>query len=77
MFNLIIYLFSIDIKIKSKTENQEDGKYDYAPFLEALKEAEFKGPVGYINFKFDKEPDDYLPRSMEEWKRLKNNYLNY
>jgi len=40
-------------------------------------EADFKGPVGYINFKFDKEPEDYLPKSLEEWKRLKNNYLNY
>ena len=55
----------------------EDGAYDFAPFLKALKEVNYKGPVGYINFKFDKEPDDYLPKSLAEWKRLKNNYLNY
>ena len=62
---------------KTTIQPLEDGKYDFAPFLKALKKAEFKGPVGYINFKFDKEPEDYLPKSMEEWKRLKNNYLKY
>ncbi len=55
----------------------EDGEYDFAPFLKALKEVNFKGPVGYINFKFDKEPEDYLPKSLAEWKLLKNDYLNY
>ena len=55
----------------------EDGAYDLAPFLKALKKANYKGPVGYINFQFTKTPDDYLPKSLEEWKRLKKNYLNY
>ena len=55
----------------------EDGEYDFVPFLKALKEVNYKGPVGYINFKFDKEPDDYLPKSLAEWKRLKNDYLKY
>lgn len=53
----------------------EDGKYDFAPFLKALKEINFKGPVGYINFKFEKEPEEYLPKSLAEWKRVKNEYL--
>jgi len=55
----------------------EDGEYDMAPFLKALKKVNFKGPVGYINFKFDKEPGDYLPKSLAEWNRLKNQYLQY
>ena len=55
----------------------EDGEYDFTPFLKALKDAEFKGPVGYINFKFDKLPEEYLPESLAEWERLKTLYLNY
>lgn len=55
----------------------EDGEYDFTPFLIALKDAEFKGPVGYINFKFDKQPEKYLPESLAEWERLKSLYLNY
>ncbi len=55
----------------------EDGEYDMAPFLKALKKVNFKGPVGYINFKFDKEPHDYLPKSLAEWNRLKDQYLDY
>ena len=53
----------------------EDGRYDYAPFLKALKSIDYKGPVAYINFGFDKEPEDYLPKSLAEWNRLKNEYL--
>jgi sugar phosphate isomerase/epimerase len=53
----------------------EDGKYDYSPFLKALKSIDYNGPVGYINFGFDKEPEDYLPKSLAEWKRLKTEYL--
>ncbi|PQB07672.1 hypothetical protein BST83_11285 [Polaribacter filamentus] len=55
----------------------EDGVYDFGPFLKALKKADFKGPIGYINFKIAKEPEDYLSKSLAEWKRLKNIYLNY
>ena len=55
----------------------EDSVYDFGPFLKALKEINYKGPVGYINFGFDKKPEQYLIKSLEEWKRLKDNYLNY
>ncbi len=55
----------------------EDGVYDLAPFLKALKKINYKGPVGYINFGFDKKPEQYLLKSMKEWKRLQGNYLNY
>jgi len=53
----------------------EDGVYDFAPFLTALKSIDYKGPVGYINFGFNKDPEDYLPKSLAEWNRLKNEYL--
>lgn len=53
----------------------EDGEYDLAPFLMALKDIGFQGPVGYINFKFNKTPEDYLPKSLNEWNRLKAKYL--
>ncbi len=54
----------------------EDGEYNFAPFLKALNKADFKGPVGYINFKFNKPPEVYLPESIKEWNRLKDEYLN-
>ena len=53
----------------------EDSEYDYGPFLKALKSIDYKEPVGHINFGFDKEPEDYLPKSLTEWNRLKNGYL--
>lgn len=56
---------------RSTIQPLEDGEYDFAPFLRALKEVNYKGPVGYINFKFDKEPEDYLPKSLEVWNGLK------
>jgi sugar phosphate isomerase/epimerase len=62
---------------KTTIQPLEDSAYDFAPFLKALKKVNFKGPVGYINFKFDKAPEDYLPKSLATWKTLKNNYLNY
>ena len=31
----------------------EDGNFDYTSFFKALKTANYKGPVGYINFGFD------------------------
>jgi len=62
---------------KTTIQPLEDGVYDYAKFLTALKRINYKGPVGYINFGFEKEPEDYLPKSLEEWKKLSNEYLNY
>ncbi|SNR43632.1 Sugar phosphate isomerase/epimerase [Lutibacter agarilyticus] len=55
----------------------EDGDFDYAPFFKALKTINYKKPVGYINFGFEKEPEQYLPESLEEWGVIKSNYLNY
>ncbi len=55
----------------------EDGDFDYTSFFKALKTANYKGPVGYINFGFDKAPEEYLPKSLETWEKLKSNYLNY
>ncbi|WP_158293190.1 sugar phosphate isomerase/epimerase [Tamlana fucoidanivorans] len=54
----------------------EDGTFDYSHFLKALNEVNYRGPIGYINFGFDKEPDIYLPLSMQKWQQLKTNYLS-
>jgi len=62
---------------KTTIQPLEDGVYDYATFFTALKKINYRGPVGYINFGFEKEPEDYLPKSLEEWEKLKNQYLNY
>lgn len=62
---------------KSTIQPLEDSDFDFGPFLKALKEAKYKGPVGLINFGFDKSPEEYLPKSLATWKKLKNKYLNY
>ena len=46
------------------------GDYDVSRFIRALDAGDFRGPVGFMNFKIAEEPDDYLPRSFAAWRRL-------
>ncbi|WP_010136340.1 sugar phosphate isomerase/epimerase family protein [Ochrovirga pacifica] len=54
----------------------EVGKFDYAPFLKALKKIKYKGPVGFINFNIKSKPEDYLPKSLKVWREWESKYLN-
>ena len=60
---------------QSTIQPLEDGEFDFAPFLRALNTISYKGPVGFINFKIEKEPSDYLPKSLKVWKKWKSKYL--
>lgn len=64
---------------KSTIKPLGEGEYDLSKFLIALKRIDYRGPVGFINFKIDEEksPEEYLPTSLQAWKTLKNSYLNY
>lgn len=64
---------------KSTIKPLGEGEYDLSSFLKALKEINYKGPVGFINFKIDEDrkPEEYLPESLKAWKALKKKYLKY
>lgn len=64
---------------KSTIKPLGEGEYDLSTFLIALKSINYKGPVGFINFKIDenKAPKEYLPASLQTWKKLKRTYFNY
>lgn len=48
----------------------DESVYDLRPFMRLIKESDFKGPIGYINFKPTTAPADYLARTMKRWKEL-------
>ena len=60
---------------QSTIQPLEDGEFDFESFLRALKKIDYKGPVGFINFKIEKEPSDYLPKSLKVWNEWKTKYL--
>ncbi|MDA7640451.1 sugar phosphate isomerase/epimerase [Opitutaceae bacterium] len=50
----------------------DDSVYDLRPYLRLIKESEFDGPIGFINFRLDRltPPEDYLARTMARWNAL-------
>lgn len=48
------------------------GNYDVKKFLRALKSVHYNGPIGFINFKINEEPKDYLSRSLVAWNKMKD-----
>lgn len=53
----------------STIHSLEDSEYDLKPFVKLIKESDYKGPVGFINFKLP-EPKEYLKKSMNRWEEL-------
>lgn len=43
------------------------GNYDLMHFVQPLRKSDYKGKVGFINFKIDDDPEAYLRSSMMEW----------
>ncbi len=54
----------------STIHSLEDSEYDLKPFLKLIKESDYKGPVGFINYKIPGSPKDYLEKSMNRWEEL-------
>lgn len=47
----------------------DESVYDLRPFMRLIKESDFDGPIGFINFKLS-SPEDYLARTMTRWREL-------
>jgi len=46
------------------------GNYNLDNFIGSLLKSEYKGPVGFINFKIEEEPENYLDSSIQVWKNI-------
>ncbi len=46
------------------------GNYHLERFIGPLVKSGYKGPVGFINFKIEEEPENYLDDSMKIWKNI-------
>ena len=53
----------------STIHSLDDSEYDLRPYLKLIKESDYKGPVGFINFKLP-EPKEYLKKSKNRWDEL-------
>lgn len=64
---------------KSTIQPLHLGEYNLNPLMNALKQINYKGPVGFINFKIDEEYglDQYLPESLNAWEFIKKEHFNY
>jgi sugar phosphate isomerase/epimerase len=47
-----------------------DGDFELTNFIVPLKKSKYKGTVVFMNFGISENPEDYLPQSLTEWKRL-------
>lgn len=52
------------------------GNYDLRKFLSALKAVDYKGPVGFINFKITDSLPVYLSGSILTWNQMKKEIFN-
>jgi len=55
---------------KSTIKPIGDGNFDVRKFIEPLRKSNYKGKVGFINFKIEDEPYEYLEKSMKVWKKM-------
>lgn len=47
----------------------DDSEYDLRPYMRLIKESDYTGPIGFINFTLS-NPEDYLQRTMTRWREL-------
>ena len=55
---------------KSTIKPIGNGDFDLTNFIAPLKKSKYKGTVVLMNFGITENPEDYLPQSLTEWKRL-------
>lgn len=46
------------------------GNFNMNYFIEALRKSQYKGYVGFINFKIEDKPEEYLWNSIQVWRKL-------
>ena len=54
---------------QSTIHSLDESEYDLRPFMRLIRDSDFEGPVGFINFKLN-NPGDYLKRTMDRWVEL-------
>ena len=57
---------------KSTIKPIGQGNFNMINFIEPLLKSKYKGLVGFINFKIEDTPEEYLKNSMNFWKTMKN-----
>ncbi len=55
---------------ESTIHSLEDSEYDLRPYLKFIKESDYNGPVGFINYKVPGPPEVYLKKSIIRWNEL-------
>ena len=55
---------------KSTIKPIGQGNFNMKNFIKPLLKSEYKGTIGFINFKIDEEPEVYLNASMTVWKNM-------
>jgi len=58
---------------KSTIKPIGQGNFNMKYFVEPLRKSNYKGMVGFINFKMEDDPEEYLDASMSAWKSLSEN----
>jgi len=58
---------------KSTIKPIGQGNFNMKNFVEPLRKSNYKGMVGFINFKIEDDPEVYLDASMTVWKSLSEN----
>lgn len=48
------------------------GNFNMKNFMEPLRKSNYKGTVGFINFKIEDDPKNYLSESMKVWQKMNN-----
>jgi len=54
---------------KSTIKPIGQGNFDLQKFVKPLRKSGYKGLVGFINFKIDDNPENYLMNSIKEWNK--------
>ncbi|HCY43753.1 MAG TPA: hypothetical protein DHV48_20860 [Prolixibacteraceae bacterium] len=55
---------------KSTIKPIGQGNFNMKNFIEPLLKSDYKGTIGFINFKIDEEPEVYLKASMAAWEEM-------
>jgi hypothetical protein len=48
----------------------DESGYDLRPFMRHIKASDYRGPIGFINFKPTSAPEDHLVRTLKRWQEL-------
>lgn len=62
---------------KSTIKPLGEGNFNMRNIIVPLRKSQYKGNVGFINFKIEDDPEEYLGNSIKVWRKLNNKSENY